>query len=158
MKAPAPCERRFWALVDVRGPDECWPWRGRPDKAGYGRFGVRVTSDKWVSVYAHRTMYELVIGPIPEGLQIDHVCHSVDLACPGGCCEHRICVNPAHLEPVTNRENDMRGRRTGTETHCKRGHERTAENTYVTPEGDRHCNDCRRYHARNYQRRRREAA
>lgn len=80
----------FWKKVDRRGPDECWPWLAG-QCIGYGRF-----VDRGVTVWAHRFSYELCVGPIPEGLVIDHL-----------CCNTR-CVNPAHLEPVTSRENTLR--------------------------------------------------
>lgn len=89
---------RFWAKVDRRGEVECWPWLGAlmgrdvADGGGYGYFWRRAGS-----CYAHRIAYELSAGPIPAGLFIDHL------------CRNRQCVNPAHLEPVTNGENQRRG-------------------------------------------------
>jgi|SaaInlV_100m_DNA_2_1039680.scaffolds.fasta_scaffold62745_2 hypothetical protein len=80
-------------LWDERGPDECWPWLGSTNKqTGYGkkRFHNR-------DYQAHRWMYEQKVGKIPEGLTIDHL------------CKNRSCVNPAHLEPVTQAENVRRG-------------------------------------------------
>lgn len=123
---------RFWAKVDRRGPDECWPWVGKRNEA-YGRFMVDGQFRP-----AHRVSYELLRGPIPAGLQIDHL------------CRNPRCVNPAHLEPVTQRENGLRGMsvpaRNARKTHCKWGHEFTPENTrwtagkYGTPH--RHCKAC----------------
>lgn len=83
---------RFWDKVDKDGHDGCWLWTDATSWNGYGRFytGSRVMS-------AHRLSYELAVGPIPDGLQIDHLCRV------------RACVNPAHLEPVTLAENIRRG-------------------------------------------------
>lgn len=98
---------RFWAKVNKT--DSCWLWQAARNNTGYGVFW----RDRRVGV-AHRYAYELVVGEIPEGLQLDHLCRV------------RHCVNPAHLEPVTNRENWRRGDspsatayRTGV---CKYGH------------------------------------
>lgn len=96
---------RFWAKVDRRADDECWPWLGSITGVGYGNLkrGEKNSS-------AHRLAYELVVGPIPEGMTLDHLCHTNDLACSGGvACPHRRCVNPAHLEVVTLTENVLRG-------------------------------------------------
>ena len=84
-----------------------------------------------------------------------HLCHEADGRCAGGrACEHRRCCNPAHLQPVTLRENLSRGRG-GTRTHCQHGHEFTPDNTYLTPDGNRQCRECNRQRARaNYARRR----
>lgn len=114
---------------------DCWLWTGgiagKPDNTGqfYGKFWF---SGK--SVLAHRFSYEYLVGPIPSGYTIDHLCGI------------RLCVNPAHLEAVTMKENIGRG--TGVaavnkvKTHCIRGHEYTPENTMKQPRG-RMCKTCR---------------
>lgn len=132
-------EDRFWAKVDKRGPDECWLWTGVLYPNGYGRFQYV----RRQHVRAHRFAYELLIGPIPEGLVIDHVKERG--------CTSRACVNPAHLEPVTNRENILRGDAPSAvaarKSHCPHGHEYTSENTMVRKDGARACKTCR--HARD---------
>lgn len=88
--------RRFWSKVVKEGSHGCWRWQGRLNHAGYGRFTVGGRRDaRWVM--AHRFAYELLIGPIPEGLELDHL------------CRQRDCVNPGHMEPVTREENSRRG-------------------------------------------------
>jgi hypothetical protein len=81
---------RFWSKVDRTG--DCWKWTAGLTGSGYGRF-------RWDGgeVAAHRFAYELLVGAIPDGLQIDHL------------CRNRACVNPAHMEPITQRENILRG-------------------------------------------------
>lgn len=135
-------EDRFWVKVDERGPDECWPWTGTITPAGYGQIGIGQRLD-----FAHRVSYRLLVGLIPDGMEIDHLCHTRDETCRlGDECPHRRCVNPAHLEPVTGLENSMRSRSPHAEnarkTHCPQDHEYTAENTYVSPNGSRHCREC----------------
>lgn len=110
--------------------DGCWMWTGRPDGNNYSR----VTVDGKRS-YGHIAMYELFVGPIPEGMTIDHLCHTNDPDCPGGSDDpHRLCVRPDHLEAVTLEENKRRGRSPAAvharKTHCPQGHEYTEENTY----------------------------
>lgn len=83
------------------GPDDCWPWIGQRNANGYGRSSV-----KGRKTYAHRTVYEVWVGPIPDGHDIDHLCHNRDETCPGGTtCPHRACVNPAHLIPLPKGQN-----------------------------------------------------
>jgi hypothetical protein len=126
-------DRRFWSYVDRRGDDECWPWTGAITHEGYGvlQFGGE-------QVKAHRHAYEKMVGPVPDELTLDHVCHSSDPSCfLSKRCPHRRCVNPAHLEPVTNEENTRRGRRLA-KTHCPRGH------PYDVVAGVKKCRICHR--------------
>lgn len=109
----------------------CIEWTGGKTVGGYGTFAKRTTRGAEQKELAHRWAYEQVAGPIPEGLDIDHL------------CRNRACVNPEHLEPVTRAENIRRA--AAIKTTCPAGHPYTAENTYVRP-GTTHrkCRTCAR--------------
>lgn len=134
---------RFWEKVDKTA--DCWVWLGARSKsrsAEYGSFrGIR----------AHRIAYELVVGPIPEGLVIDHLCRNT------------LCVRPEHLEAVTQRENVLRGdappAHNATKTHCSKGHPYDEANTFYRPSSGRarRCRACNRISVRNAMRKNREA-
>lgn len=100
-------EERFWAKVAPAPIEQCWQWTASLSHKGYGRFLL----DGKARI-APRVAYTWLVGPIPTGLQLDHLCHTNDPECVGGdSCLHRRCVNPWHLEPVTNRENALRAAR-----------------------------------------------
>ncbi len=108
----------------------CWLWTGTFAGKEYGQ-----TFWNGKSAYAHRTVYEILKGPIPEGLCIDHLCRVPS------------CVNPDRLEPVTMKENLRRGEHPGNgnkeKTHCPKGHLYSGENLYVRRKGWRQCRTCR---------------
>jgi hypothetical protein len=133
---------RFYAR-----PDEatgCWIWTGTRTRHGYGVVWDR---SQGRNRKAHRVAYEELIGPIPDGLPLDHLCRNPP------------CCNPAHLEPVTPQINSLRGE-TIAAVHaaaiqCPQGHEYTPENTYSSKRGERDCRICRRTRGREWARRKR---
>lgn len=121
---------KFMDRITPEPNSGCWLWMGAINESGYGQ---------WRGQMAHRFSYEAIIAPIPDGLTIDHLCRV------------RCCVNPAHLEPVTMRENVMRGfgptADNARKTHCKNGHEFTPENTRLRVRKGhtrRECKICQR--------------
>jgi hypothetical protein len=124
------------AAKSQRNESGCLIWTGALKANGYGKL---VFEGK--NLHAHRAAYELAKGPIPEGLTLDHTCHTNDSKCPGGdTCPHRACIDPDHLEPVTRAENVKLG---ATKTHCKRGHELAGENVRLKQKGKYLVRDCR---------------
>lgn len=125
---------RFWSRVDKKSAGGCWEWTASKHVAGYGHSNLHRLQGG--GGYAHRVAYMLAKGPIPKGLSIDHLCRNV------------ACVNPAHLEAVTPRENIMRSplalaAKNARKTHCPQGHPYDEANTYQRGNG-RSCRACRR--------------
>jgi len=127
-------EERFWAKVNKT--ETCWLWTANRGRSGYGNFRYQNRQTR-----AHRTAYEWLVGPIPEGLQLDHLCRV------------RHCVNPEHLEPTTGKVNTLRG--TGpsalnaVKTHCSQDHPLDGDNLY-TWKNERGCRSCRASNVKNY--------
>jgi hypothetical protein len=138
----------FFSFIDQHGPvpahkpelGPCWLWMGQHHKQGYGMFSKRIEGRKNSKTYlAHRVAYERLIGPIPEGLVLDHLCRNTG------------CANPYHTEPVPQIVNILRGEgyaaKCARKTHCKRGH-----SLIVCPWNNvkrRYCPECRRINRRN---------
>lgn len=152
----APIADRFWPKVDKSGPvpdrrpdlGPCWLWTAYRDDRGYGK--VSRGGRRGGMESAHRVAYRLVIGEIPEGLELDHLC-----VVPA-------CVNPAHLEPVPHIVNSRRSSagavnsaRLKAQTECHRGHPFDEANTQIQRNGARRCRRCSadRQAARRAQRR-----
>ena len=147
----SPVLMRFYAKIRVDPETGCWEWTGSqcgPVRAT-GRYGQMCVGGR--NVRAHRLAYELFVGPIPDGLTIDHLCRNT------------LCANPIHLEPVPMEENLRRGQHHGGggwwryQTHCKRGHLFDDKNTYSDPAGARRCRICQANYQRQYRRERRRA-
>lgn len=124
--------------------DGCWIWQGRLSRLGYGQVWADGRNRE-----AHIVVYELLVGPVPVGLELDHLCRK------------RACVRPDHLEPVTHRENTLRGdgptARNARKTECDHGHPFDEHNTVWLSDGRRDCRACRTIRQRAKDRRRREA-
>jgi hypothetical protein len=150
-------EARLWSKVDKGAPEECWPWTGPTKRSrGYGILS-RAGQQGQTSHAAHRFAYELLVGPIPPGLEIDHVCHDPAVCKLTDDCPHRRCCNPAHLKPATCRDNTLRSNaasaKNAVKTHCPQDHEYDEENTYWH-RNKRYCRKCRREQDRRWRARR----
>lgn len=135
---------RFWSKVNKT--DTCWLWTGFNNGRGYGQF---IAHGK--RMYAHRISLELARGIIPDDLEVDHL------------CRNRACVNPAHLEAVTHKENLARsplslGKVKSAKTHCPQGHPYSGSNLHTGPKGQRYCRTCLRARSRASAARSRAAA
>lgn len=129
---------RHFSEVSELATDGCWPWPGYINERGYGYTTIAGRFRR-----AHRVSYERFNGPIPAGMTVDHICHNLDPTCPGRAgCPHRRCVNPRHLDLVTEAMNRRRARE--SRAACRHGHPRTEANTYVGPDGRRTCRECTR--------------
>lgn len=131
-------EERFWPKVQKT--EDCWLWTAATAR-GYGKFSFGTLANPSRMVHAHRFSYELLVGPIPDGLELDHLCRV------------KLCVNPAHLEPVTHQENTRRAPSNSAallaRTHCVNGHLWDAANTR-TQRGWRLCRACGRERSRRH--------
>lgn len=142
-------EERFFYYVQ-KTTCGCWLWIGSGNQYGYGQLSVGGRNGKRRP--AHRLSYELFVGPIPNGLTLDHLC-----GIPG-------CVNPEHLEPVTHRENVLRGNTFAAakvaQTHCIHGHELTEANLYRRKDrpNSRECLTCHKRRSTEQRERRKNAA
>jgi hypothetical protein len=128
---------RFWAKVDVPfTPGSCWTWTAGRNGDGYGTFGFVKADGTRTAIGAHRLAYMALVGPIPEGTEIDHL------------CRNRACVRPDHLEAVSHRVNILRGdcpaARIARRRTCPQGH------PYDLLERGRYrrCSICRRANRR----------
>lgn len=129
---------RFWEKVEKT--DSCWLWHGARMRTGHGRF-----YDGNARIAAHRFSYTEMVGPIPEGLVLDHLCMNPP------------CVNPVHLEPVTSRENLARAVVAHRPMYCPQGHPYSEANT-DNRNGRRYCIACRTTRSREYQRKKYDRA
>ncbi len=132
-------ETDFWVKVDKEAPNGCWQWLGTQSGKGYAQWHIRGRR-----IMVHRYAYEVIVGSIPEGLIIDHL------------CRNRSCVNTDHMELVTQQENILRGiglaAKESIATHCPQGHPYDEKNTYVY-QGRRYCRACGRERTSNYEKR-----
>lgn len=132
---PQPVEHRFWKHVTPLDGEDCWEWQGALN-SGYGSIGNGAGG----TIYAHRVSYEMHHGAIPSGLVVDHRCNNPR------------CVNPDHLQVLTQRENCLRATSRNMMAHllgqCVRGHVLDEVGFYVRPDGRRECSLCRRVRRR----------
>lgn len=135
-----PLRDRLLSRAIINWETGCWEWEGARNSYGYGSIQYQQQGHG-----VHRLAWLVLVGPIPPGLELDHLCRV------------RHCLNPAHLEPVTNRVNNLRGQTfaaaNAAKTRCPQGHEYDPLNTYTDPAGRRHCRACKRLRDRGRDRR-----
>jgi hypothetical protein len=127
-------DKRFESKYTTEPNSGCWLWMGHINAAGYGQYWF----DRKME-YAHRAAYKILVGSIPDDLELDHLCRI------------RSCVNPLHLEAVTRAVNVRRstvGEKNRQKTHCLRGHPFSGENLAIRPNGSRRCRACHKLHKR----------
>lgn len=152
-KPPLSLAERLHRRIEVIGG--CHLWTGKLNAYGYGM--ITISGGKKRQRRVHIVAYETLIGPVPEGLVLDHTCHLNNGSCAGGVtCLHRRCINPDHMMPRTIAENVMRGvglmAKQARQTHCKRGHPLSGDNLYEW-KGTRLCRTCRALNYANWQKR-----
>jgi hypothetical protein len=145
----APVVDRIIKLVDFTG--DCWLWQGDQVRGGYGRVSTGQVNGRSKRGPVHRVLWEALVGPIPDGLELDHLCRDAR------------CVNPDHLEPVTHQENVLRSDNAAAinarKTHCVNGHALEGHNIYVPPKRPdrRYCRTCQNQRGREVARSHKEA-
>lgn len=162
---------RFWQYADTSGgPDACWTWGGDVHKSGYG--SIYVHGGRPQLQKAHRFAYERLVGPIPDGMEVDHTCHTKECPTPGMGDPHRSCVNPRHLEVVDRPTNIRRSQAPektremfAAITHCPQGHPYDEANTIWRKAKNksgiypaRVCRTCHRNYVRAWREKRRQEA
>lgn len=136
-------DEQFWPKIDPDTNGGCWLWNA----AIFPSTGYAAIQHRGRSICAHRVGYEALVGPVPDGLELDHKCRV------------RSCVNPDHLEPVTHVENLRRSPiHVGSRSECPAGHPYSAENTKITKAGERVCRTCRLKRQRSPEQRAKQAA
>lgn len=143
--APQAVIDKIVGRIDTSG--ECWTWPGATS-SGYGHVAWSLGQRRMVYGRVHRILFTALRGAIPDGYDLDHLCHDPRTCAvkPSSKCPHRRCCNPGHLEPVTRQVNLLRGGTIAADrsrvTHCPKGHEHSDSNTLVSVKGQRQCKEC----------------
>jgi len=138
-----PLADRLWEKVDVRGPNECWLWTKVTMKHGYAT--IVSAGHNGPKILVHRAAWEITYGPIPDGMTVDHICHTLECGKSGADCFHRRCCNPQHLKLELMADNIKRTSPNFHKTHCPAGHPYDDENTGLNQRGSgvsRKCRQC----------------
>lgn len=142
-KAKDPADRLRYVIAE----NDCWVWLGAKDKDGYGQISIK--KPRCTTLRAHVVSYEAINGKVPTGLVLDHL------------CKNPSCINPTHLEPVTNKVNILRGvgraALNAQKTRCPKGHPYAGGNLYVNPKGQRICRLCNCYAQQRYRQQKKDA-